>query len=481
MKTFPLLFVALLGGMASVHAQNGPGIGTIDTSYGGPQSPTHAGFATAPLGPEQLDQLLGPIALYPDALIALILPAATMPADIVLAARYLRQQGTDLSQVENRAWDDSVKSLVHYPEVVKWMDENLLWTKQLGEAFAEQPAEVMKSLQRLRARAQSTGALTNTPQQQVLIEQQAIRIVPSQPDVIYVPYYDPAIVYVERPAYYSYGRPALTFGSGCRVGSWLAYDFDWNRSNIWMGDRHRHWDGGHDWRRPIMIAPVAQHPGYSGYTSYRAPRAWQPPPRPPRPALVGVQPQAELPRTPPMRGVSPGYQPMGPSPANRTYDPQRPGAPVPPLNRVYGPVAGQPVPAPAPAPAPTVTPTNRGRGNDSGSRPPDSRGRTYQPPADRTYQPPANAGLTSTPPMQVIGSTSQSYPTVVAPPRERSYPGRAAAPIAVPPLQVQGPPQNRAPAPAPSVAPAPAPVAGTPAPAPPERGDRLGRDRRTID
>ena len=479
MKTLPLLFVVLLGGMASVHAQNGPG-GTIEYSAGGAPAPASVGFAAAPLGPEQLDQLLGPIALYPDALIALILPAATAPADIVLAARYLRQQGSDLSQVENRAWDDSVKSLVHYPEVVKWMDENLLWTKQLGEAFAEQPAGVMKSLQRLRARAQASGALTSTPQQRVLVEQQAIRIVPSQPEVIYVPYYDPTIVYVDRPAYYSYGRPALTFGNGCRVGSWLAYDFDWDRSNIWMGDRHRHWDGGHDWRRPIVIAPGAQRPGYSGYTGYRAPRAWQPPPRPPRPAFAGTQPPADLPRTPPMPGVSPGYQPMGPVPASRTYDSQRP---VPPPNRINGPVAGQPAPAPAPTPGPIVTPTNRGRGNDGGTRPPDSRGRTYQPPTDRTYQPPANAGIPSAPPMQIIGPATQSYPTVVAPARERNYSSRASAPVAAPPLQIQSPPQYHAPQPAATVGPAPAPVASAPAPAPapPDRGDRPGRDRRSID
>src|SRR4051794_28232787 len=81
---------------------------------------------------EQLDQLLGPIALYPDALIALILPATTAPADIVLAARYLKDNG-DPAEVASRSWDESVKSLVHYAEVVKWMDDNLTWTKQLGE------------------------------------------------------------------------------------------------------------------------------------------------------------------------------------------------------------------------------------------------------------------------------------------------------------------------------------------------------------
>ena len=87
---------------------------------------------------EQLDQLLGPIALYPDALIALILPAATAPADLVIAARFFANEG-DPASAAGRAWDESVKSLVHYPEVVKWMDQNLEWTKQVGEAFVAQP------------------------------------------------------------------------------------------------------------------------------------------------------------------------------------------------------------------------------------------------------------------------------------------------------------------------------------------------------
>src|SRR5436190_17519524 len=100
-------------------------------------------MATVPAGAaalftaEQLDQLLGPIALYPDALIALILPAATQSSDVVLAARYL-SNGEGAAQIDDQPWDDSVKALAHYPEVVKWMDQNLAWTKQLGDAFVAQ-------------------------------------------------------------------------------------------------------------------------------------------------------------------------------------------------------------------------------------------------------------------------------------------------------------------------------------------------------
>src|SRR3954468_20689248 len=122
---------------------------------------------TSPMrSPEELDQLFGPIALYPDALIALILPASTVSSDVVMAARYLRGNG-DPARVETESWDDSVKSLSHYPEVVKWMDENLAWTKQAGEAFVAQPADVMNAIQRLRTAARAAGTLVDTPQQRV--------------------------------------------------------------------------------------------------------------------------------------------------------------------------------------------------------------------------------------------------------------------------------------------------------------------------
>ena len=123
-----------------------------------------------------------------------------------------------------------MKSLTNYPEVLKWMDENLLWTRQVGEAFTDQPAEVMQAVQRLRAKATAAGTLVDTPQQQVIAEPQVIRIVPAQPDIIYVPHYEPDIAFVDRPIYY--GRPFLTFGVGVPVGSWLVFGCDWRRCEI---------------------------------------------------------------------------------------------------------------------------------------------------------------------------------------------------------------------------------------------------------
>lgn len=224
----------------------------------------------------ELEQLLGPIALYPDALIALILPASTAPADVVLAARQLRANPGDLSQIESRSWEESVKSLARYPEVLKWMDENLEWTKQVGEAFLVQPAEVMNALQRLRAKARAAGTLVDTPQQQIIASSDVIRIVPVQRDRIFVPSYDPTVVYVPGPTYSVW--PPVSFGTGFAVGSWLAYDCDWTQRKVWVGDRHRPWRG-HDWHRPVV-----------GVEPSRPVNHWRAPLTPGRPGLRGNRP-----------------------------------------------------------------------------------------------------------------------------------------------------------------------------------------------
>ena len=132
----------------------------------------------------------------------------------MLVARYIASNG-DPAQAANQPWDDSVKSLAHYPDVLKWMDQNLEWTTAVGEAFLDQPADVMNSIQGLRAEAKAAGNLTDTPHQRVIQEESGIRIVPAQPDVIYVPQYDPDVVYV-RPYSQNVG-PLLTFGTGFAV------------------------------------------------------------------------------------------------------------------------------------------------------------------------------------------------------------------------------------------------------------------------
>jgi hypothetical protein len=127
--------------------------------------------------------MLGPIALYPDPLLAQLFPATTLPAQVVLADRYVRQGG-DLNQVDAQPWDNSIKALARYPATLRMLDDNLAWTTQLGQAFLSQPADVMDSVQRLRARARALGNLQSTAQQTVLVSDGLIEIVPARPEVI---------------------------------------------------------------------------------------------------------------------------------------------------------------------------------------------------------------------------------------------------------------------------------------------------------
>lgn len=193
----------------------------------------------------ELDDLLGPVALYPDALVAVILPAATKPIDIVMAVRYL-QNGGSPSRIELQPWDDSVRALAHYRETLEWLDTNLLWTRDVAEAFVIQPEDVMRSIQRLRRVAYNAGTLQNTAQHKLIVEADEIRIVPADPEVIYVPRYDTRVAYVERPVHYS--SPVVSFGIGYSVGSWLRYDCDWSHRRLFVIDDGWHWHTNHDWR-----------------------------------------------------------------------------------------------------------------------------------------------------------------------------------------------------------------------------------------
>jgi hypothetical protein len=195
--------------------------------------------------PEQLDQLVAPIALYPDPLVALILPASADSTDLAQAAQYLAANG-DPAGIDAQPWSASVKGLAHYPDVLKWMNDNLDWTRALGAAFAMQPSDVMRSVQQLRAKAKAAGTLVDTPQQQVDVQGDDIRIVPSQPDTIYVPQYDPDVVYGDVPD--GYAGPFITFGVGFPVGPWLGFECDWDDFGIWVGPWHRGWDYRRDWR-----------------------------------------------------------------------------------------------------------------------------------------------------------------------------------------------------------------------------------------
>src|SRR5258705_13339920 len=161
-----------------------------------PQETTPAASET----PEQLQQLVAPIALYPDALVAQILAASTYPTEVVQADRWLQQQpqlqGEQFAgAVDQQSWDPSVKALTAFPSVLANLDTNLSWTSSLGDAYFNQQQDVLDAVQVLRARAKDAGNLQSTPQQTVTSQGPSIIIQPSNPDVCYLPTYDPWVVY----------------------------------------------------------------------------------------------------------------------------------------------------------------------------------------------------------------------------------------------------------------------------------------------
>jgi hypothetical protein len=186
--------------------------------------------------PEDLDDLLAPIALYPDPLLAQILPAATFIDQIDEAARYVGQYGQSAS-IDYQPWDVSVRAIAHYPDVLFMMDQKYDWTVSLGQAFVNQQQDVMDAVQRLRAEANAVGNLVSTPQQQVYVEPGYISIIPAAPEMIYVPVYDPFAVYFERP---SPGFGFITFGIGFTIGAWLNRDCDWRGHRVY----YHGWQGG---------------------------------------------------------------------------------------------------------------------------------------------------------------------------------------------------------------------------------------------
>src|SRR6266545_3677037 len=197
---------------------------------------------------EELDQILAPIALYPDSLVSQILIASTYPLDVVQADRFAKQnknlKGDALTKaLESQSWDPSVKSLVNFPQVLTMMNEKLDWTQKLGDAFLAQQKPVMDTIQSLRAKAQAAGNLKTTKEQTVIVEQKVIRIEPASPQVIYVPTYNPTVVYgawpyPAYPPYYYYPpgyvatATAFSFMAGMAVGA--AWGYAWGNTN-WSG------------------------------------------------------------------------------------------------------------------------------------------------------------------------------------------------------------------------------------------------------
>ena len=222
--------------------------------------------------PAELEELVGPVALYPDDLIGIILPASTYPLQIVEAARYLEQHEKIPTLEPDEDWDDAVVALLNYPEVIELLNEDLDWTWNLGEAVVNQQADVLDAIQDFRGRAVAAGNLESDDRQTVTYVDEVIEVTPVDPEVIYVPYYEPStvVVYQRWPVYHYYPRPYpvyyypypahYSFASGFFWGVTTAYTIGWLTDRV-----HFHYYG------------YASHPYYGHYypTHYYSRHAWR--------------------------------------------------------------------------------------------------------------------------------------------------------------------------------------------------------------
>jgi uncharacterized membrane protein YgcG len=262
--------------------------------------------SAAKLSSQQLDSLTAPIALYPDALLAQVLMAATFPAEVQSAATWSKANSTmsgdeAVKAVASEPWDPSVQSLVAFSQVLATMASKPEWVTQLGKAFLAQPGDVMDSVQRLRRQAHQAGNLKSGEQQKVIVEQNTIQIQPVNPQVVYVPTYNPAVVYGPwlYPAYPPVYLPpppgyaiatgfaaGLAFGAGIAVTNALWGGFNWNTHSVNVNVNHynsinvnnrldatsstTNWNRNANVRTNTANLNSAQHNAYRGYDSSRA-------------------------------------------------------------------------------------------------------------------------------------------------------------------------------------------------------------------
>jgi len=258
---------------------------------------------STPFKPEEIEALVAPIALYPDDLLSQVLMASTYPLEVVQAARWVKANpnvkgDAAVKAVENQNWDVSVKSLVAFPQVLEPMNEKLDWTQKLGDAFLADQKSVLDAVQRLRQQADRAGNLRSNEQQKVVVEQEAqqtiIKVVPADPQVIYVPAYNPTIVYgawaypayppyywAPPPYYYPGGAFVRGFAWGAGVAaSWAIFgncnwgrgdvnvnvnravniDRNYNRTNISTGGKWQH-DASH--RKGVAYRDTASRERYN--------------------------------------------------------------------------------------------------------------------------------------------------------------------------------------------------------------------------
>lgn len=290
-----LLLFAAGAAMAQVPVDDeGNPIGTAE-----PYDDDGAAEADLPrLSMQELDELVGRIALYPDDLLAIVLPASTYPLEIVQAARFLDEYDADSSLKPDDSWDESVTALLNYPEVLRMMNDDIDWTWQLGEAVVAQQNDVIAAVETFRDRAYAAGNLKSDEHQTVSRNDDVIEIEPVDDDVIYVPYYEPqeVVVYQPRPVYYYYPRAYPVYYYPYPAGHHFLSDYFWgvttafqigwtsNYLHVYHHSFHGHPFFGHDyygnyWRRP-SIQVFNNYYGNHGYRHradrYRYGSYWRP-------------------------------------------------------------------------------------------------------------------------------------------------------------------------------------------------------------
>jgi Protein of unknown function (DUF3300) len=241
---------------------------------GAEQSTAPPAVQTTLPSPDVLNQLVAPIALYPDSLVAQILAASTLPSEVVQADRWIKQhsalRGQAVGQAVNQqAWDPSVKALTQFPLVLANMDNNLSWSTQLGVAYASEPQNVLDAIQVMRRRAQQAGHLTGNSHETVTNEGDTIVIQPADAETVYVPEYNPWLVYGAPVGVYPgwegvpglfVTEPDVLFGLGIGIGAIAAFGWGWN-----------HW--GADWRdHRVAFNHGAYRPhreGFAGHAGFR--------------------------------------------------------------------------------------------------------------------------------------------------------------------------------------------------------------------
>ncbi|WP_337288886.1 DUF3300 domain-containing protein, partial [Candidatus Methylomirabilis sp.] len=198
-----------------------------------PGAPASATALAPRLSAAEIEKLVGPVALYPDDLLAILLPASTTPLDIVKAQRYLEKRKSNPKLQPDPSLPEPVRNLLNYPDVVKKMSDDLDWTERLGKAVANQQKDVVNAIQAFRRKVYAVGNLKTDDKQIIVVEKEVIKIVQADPKVIYVPQYQPSVVVVAQPVpvavYYPTPYPVYYYGAS------TAYAFGWYSSTIYYG------------------------------------------------------------------------------------------------------------------------------------------------------------------------------------------------------------------------------------------------------